>query len=228
MVSTGIPELDKLLSDGAGYPNRSTVLVVGPAGIGKEALGYWFTYAGTQANDFCVYITNLSVDEVLEDQKGFGIRNGHASQSPLWMASEGGQIRCDINDLAGLSSGIKKLLRENARKRIRIVTDVLSPLLMLNPAETVYRFLTQLFTDLKQFDAVFLATLEDEMHQSQTVAAMEQKFDGVIELKLYEKGMKVVPLLRVRKMRGVPPRPDYFHFTFVDGKMVIEEYGKRG
>lgn len=226
MVSTGLLELDKLLSNGIGYPSKSAILVVGPAGIGKEALGYWFTYAGAQVDDFCMYITNLSVDEVLEDERGFGIRNGKSSRAPLWIASDGGQLHCDISDLAGLSSTIKKLVRDNSNKRIRIVTDILSPLLMLNPPETVYRFLTQLFADLKQFDAVLLATLEDEMHQLQTVAAMEQKFDGVIELKLYEVGLKVVPLFRVRKMRGVPPHPDYFHFSFVEGKMVIQEYAK--
>jgi len=224
MVSTGITELDKLLS-GAGYPNKSTILVVGPVGIGKEALGYWFTYAGSKTNDFCLYITNLSVDEVLEDQKGFGIADGHAD-TPLWMAPEGGQLRCDLNDLAGLSSTVKKLLRDNGGKQVRIVTDVLSPLLMLYPPDTVYRFLSQLFTDLKQFEAVFLATLEDEMHQPQTVAAMEQKFDGVIELKLYEKGMKVIPLFRLRKMRGLPPHPDYFRFSFVNGEMEIRQYAK--
>jgi KaiC/GvpD/RAD55 family RecA-like ATPase len=225
MVSTGIPELDKLLSSG-GYPSKSTILIVGPAGIGKEALGYWFTSRGTQENDFCFYITNLSVSEVLEDQSGFGISDGYSENALLWMASEGGQLKCDINDLTGLSSSIKNVLRENSTKRIRIVTDVLSPLLMLNPPETVYRFLSQLFIDLKQFDAVLLATIEDEMHPPQTVAAMEQKFDGVIELKLYEKGIKVMPLLRVRKMRGIPPNPKYFRFSFLNGKMVIQQYDK--
>ncbi len=142
------------------------------------------------------------------------------------MASEGGQLKCDINDLTELSSTIKRVLRENSNKRIRIVTDVLSPLLMINPPETVYRFLSQLFIDLKHLDVVLLATLEDEMHQAQTVAAMEQKFDGVVELKLYEKGLKVVPLLRIRKMRGLPPNPRYFRFSFVNGQMVIEEYAE--
>jgi KaiC/GvpD/RAD55 family RecA-like ATPase len=226
MVSSGIPDLDKLLYGGLGYPSRSTILVVGPAGIGKEALGYWFTYAGTLTNDFCLYVTNLSVSEVMEDQGGFGIRDSNNVQAPLWMASEGGQLKCDINDLTELSSTIKRVLRENSNKRIRIVTDVLSPLLMINPPETVYRFLSQLFIDLKHLDVVLLATLEDEMHQAQTVAAMEQKFDGVVELKLYEKGLKVVPLLRIRKMRGLPPNPRYFRFSFVNGQMVIEEYAE--
>jgi KaiC/GvpD/RAD55 family RecA-like ATPase len=243
LVSTGFLELDQLLVDTGGYPNRSTILVVGPAGIGKEALGYWFFHAGHEANDFCLYITTLAVEEVLEDQRGFGIRNGwgssgtaaaqqsSSSSSPssssfYWIAQQGGQSKCDLNDLPGLSATIKGLLRENSTRRIRIVTDILSPLLMLYPPETVYKFLSQLFTELKQYDTVFLATLEYEMHQAQAVAAMEQRFDGVIELKLYEKGIRVIPLFRIRKMRGLAPHPDYYRFSFVDGKMEIRKYAK--
>jgi hypothetical protein len=45
--SGGYPELDKLLGR-EGYPDRSAVLTIGPPGIGKEALGYKFTYGSTQ------------------------------------------------------------------------------------------------------------------------------------------------------------------------------------
>jgi KaiC/GvpD/RAD55 family RecA-like ATPase len=38
LTSSGVPSLDRLLG-GEGYPEKSTVLVVGPPGIGKEALG---------------------------------------------------------------------------------------------------------------------------------------------------------------------------------------------
>jgi KaiC/GvpD/RAD55 family RecA-like ATPase len=40
MLSTGLDELDQLLK--GGYPDKSAILVVGPPGIGKEALGYSF------------------------------------------------------------------------------------------------------------------------------------------------------------------------------------------
>ena len=224
MVSSGLSSLDRTLG-GKGYPDKSTILVVGPPGIGKEAVGYWFAASGLASNDFCLYITNLAVKEVLEDEKGFGIAGGGDS-GLVWMAAEGSRLKCDIGDLVRLSAQIKEVLRSNSDKRMRIVTDILSPLLLLNPPETVYKFLTQLFAEMKQYDVVLLATLEDEMHQSQAVAAMEQKFDGVIELKLYDKGMRVVPLFRVRKMRGIPPQPGYYHFSFVEGKMEISEYAK--
>jgi len=59
MVSTGVEGPDHLLKDG--YPDRSAVLVNGPPGVGKEALGYWFTQSGLAQGDFCLYVTRLAV-----------------------------------------------------------------------------------------------------------------------------------------------------------------------
>jgi KaiC/GvpD/RAD55 family RecA-like ATPase len=222
LVSSGIPALDKLLADG--YPDKSSILVVGPPGIGKEALGYWFTQTGLIQGDFCLYVTRLSVREVLQDLKGFGV--DMQQKIPLWLAGEGGQIKYDVNDLAALSFSVKETLRQNAGRRIRIVLDVLSSLLMLNQSETIYRFLNQLLEEVKRYDAVLLATLEEGMHKPEVLAAMEQLFDGVVELRLYEEGLRVLPLLRVRKMRGVPPQPGYFNFSFTRSGMEVTTYAR--
>ena len=222
MVSSGVPALDKLLVDG--YPDKSAVLVVGPPGIGKEALGYWFTQTGLLQGDFCLYVSRLSVREVLQDVKGFGI--SMQDKVPLWFTGEGGQIKYDNSDLAGLSYNIKEVLKRNATRRIRIVADVISPLLMLNQPDTVYKFLVQLLDDVKQYDAVVLATLEEGMHKPEVLAAMQQLFAGVVEMRLYEEGLKVLPLLRVRKMRGVPPQPGYFNFSLTRNGMEISAYAR--
>jgi len=220
LASSGVPALDKLLVDG--YPDKSAILVVGPPGIGKEALGYWFTQTGLVQGDFCFYVTRLSVREVLQDVKGFGI--DMQQKVPLWLSSDGGQIRYDVNDLAGLSFNIKEVLKQNSGRRIRIVVDVLSSLLMLNQPETIYKLLDQLLADAKQYDAVILATLEEGMHKPEVLAAMQQLFDGVVELKLYEEGLRVLPLLRVRKMRGIPPNPVYYNFSFTKNCMEVQQY----
>ena len=217
-----MPALDGLLSDG--YPDKSAVLVVGPPGIGKEALGYWFTHTGLERGDFCLYVTRLSVREVLQDVNGFGIDMQH--KVPLWLASNGGQIKYDVNDLASLSFNIKEVLKKNVDRRIRIVFDVLSSLLMLNQPETIYKFLTQLLAEVKQYDAVVVATLEEGMHKPEVLAAMQQLFDGVLELRLYEEGLRVLPLLRIRKMRGVPPQPGYFNFAFTRTGMEISAFAR--
>jgi circadian clock protein KaiC len=222
LASCGIPALDKLLADG--YPDKSAVLVVGPPGIGKEALGYWFTQMGLLQGDFCLYVTRLPVREVMQDVKGFGI--DMRQKVPLWMAGDGGQIRYNVNDLASLSYNIKDILKQNADRRIRVVLDVLSSLLMLNQPETIYKFFDQLLADAKQYDAVVLATLEEGMHRPEVLAAMEQLFDGVVELRLYEEGLRVLPLLRIRKMRGLPPQPGYYNFSFTKGGMELTAHVK--
>ncbi len=214
MVSTGLGELDQIL--GTGYPDRSAILIVGPPGIGKEALGYWFTRVGLAQTDSCLYVTLLAVSEVLEDLRAFHM---DGPSQPEWLASEGSRVTCNVNDLVGLSFSIKQTLQKYGDKRARIVTDVLSTLLVLNPLETIYRFLSQLLAEVKRYNAVLLATLEDGMHQSNVLAAMEQMFDGVMELRYFEEGLRIVPLLRIRKMRGVLLTPGYFRFSFTNGKM---------
>lgn len=221
MASTGLSALDNLLGSD-GYPDRSTVLVVGPPGIGKEALGYWFTYSGLMQNDFCLYNTRLSAKEVVQDTKAFNV--DFSQRVPFWFSSSGGQLKFDVSDLAGLSFNIKDILNKNSDRRIRAITDVLSSLLMLNPPETVYKFLTQLFADVKQYDSVLLATLEEGMHPPNVLAAMQQLFDGVIELRLYEEGLRVLPLLRIRKMRGIPPQTGYYNFVFSKTGMEVNAY----
>jgi KaiC/GvpD/RAD55 family RecA-like ATPase len=218
-----VPSLDHLLGED-GYPDKSSILVVGPPGIGKEALGYWFAQTGLVQGDFCLYVTRLSVREVLQDVKGFGV--DLQQRVPFWIASDGGQIKYDVNDLASISFNLKEVMRQNATRRIRVVVDVLSSLLMLNQPETIYKFLSQLLEEAKRYDAVVVATLEEGMHKPEVLVAMQQLFDGVVELKLYEEGLKVIPLLRIRKMRGVPPQPGYYGFTFSKTGMELRTYGK--
>ena len=160
-----------------GFPDKSTILVVGPPGIGKQTLGYWFTRTGLIQGDFCLYVTWLSVREVLQDVKGFNIDT--QQKVPLWLSSEGGQIKYDVSDLANLSYNLKETLKPNANRRIRIVADVLSSLLMLNQPDTIYKFLSQLLEKVKRYDSVLLATLEEGMHKPEVLGAMQQLFEGL-------------------------------------------------
>jgi KaiC/GvpD/RAD55 family RecA-like ATPase len=80
--------------------------------------------------------------------------------------------------------------------------------------------------EVKRYDAVILATLKEGMHKPEVLIAMQQLFDGVVELRLYEEGLRVLPLLRIRKMSGVPPQPGYFNFAFSRTGMEISAFGR--
>jgi KaiC/GvpD/RAD55 family RecA-like ATPase len=146
--------------------------------------------------------------------KGVGIGT---ERVPEWIASSGSQVRCDLRDSTGLSFNIKEAVHGNRRRRVRVTTDVLSPLLVLNPLESMYSWWSQLIADLKQQDCVLFALAEEGMHPPNMLTTMEQLFDGVIEMKLYESGLAITPLLRVKKMLGLPPLHGYYRFS-VSGK----------
>lgn len=211
MVSSGFPSLDRIVG-GEGYPSTSAILLTGPPGIGKEALLYRFVGMGSAAGDFCFYVTKRSVREVQRDAKAFGFGEGLGVSR--WMANSGGDLQFNVDDLVKVSHDIKETLKENGSRRFRIVIDALSSMLMLNPAETIYRFLAQLFAEIKQYDAVLLVTLEEGMHPPQVLAAMQELFDGVIEMRLFEEGMKILPILRIRKMIGLAMSPQYYDFSY--------------
>ncbi len=223
MASSGFPSLDKILGHD-GYPDRSAILAVGPPGIGKEALGYRFTYSGLAENEFCVYATTLSVRDVLQDIQAFGIDT--SQKVPLWYSGAGGQIPYSVNDLASLSFNVKEVLKKNSTRRCRVVIDSFSPLLMLHPPDTVYKFLGQLINEAKNYDATIFGTLEEGMHTPQVLAAMQLLFDGVIELRFYEEGLRLLPLMRIKKMRGAPPEAGYYRFSISRSGMEISAYAK--
>ncbi|HXQ92007.1 MAG TPA: hypothetical protein VN739_03310, partial [Nitrososphaerales archaeon] len=142
----------------------------------------------------------------------FGIEE--FGSSLVWMAREGGDINLDIRDFDSLASNIKKVLLDNNNRKIRIVLDSLSSSLMLNDIETTYKFTDLLIDDVKKHEAILLATFEDGMHHPTALAAMQQLFDGAIELSLHRFGYRILPLLRVVKMRGIKVDPIYFKIAF--------------
>lgn len=217
LVSTGVSSLDQILG-GDGYPDKSSVLVLGQSGLGKQAMGYWFMSSGLKQGDYCLYVTHKPVTDVLRDMKGFGTVG---LVQPEWIATSGSPLKCDLKDATSISYNIKQALQRNSGRRIRVVTDVLSPLLVLNPSETMFSYWSQLVEEVKRYDAVILALGDEEMHTPALVASMEHLFDGVIELKLFEEGLSVTPVLRVKQMLGLVPQHGWFRFSISHGMMEL-------
>jgi circadian clock protein KaiC len=219
LVSTGVTSLDAILGND-GYPDRSSILVIGPPGIGKEVLGYWFVRSGLVQGDYVLYTTHRPVSDVLRDMKGVGIG---VERVPEWISSAGSPVKCDLKDATSISFNVKEAVHRNKDRRVRVATDVLSPLLVLNPVESMYSYWSQLLSDLKQQDSVVFALAEDGMHPPNTLTTMEQLFDGVIEMRLYEEGLAITPLFRVKKMLGLPPLHGYFRFSVtITGMEVVQ------
>ena len=85
----------------------------------------------------------------------------------------------------------------------------------------MYNYWSQLLSDIKQQDSITFALVEEGMHLPNVLTTMEQIFDGVIEMRLYEEGLSITPLLRIRKMLGLPPLHGYFRFTISNTGMEV-------
>jgi serine/threonine-protein kinase len=195
MASSGIKELDQLL--GGGYPVPSAILFEGPIDSTKERILYDFISSAT-ASECCVFVTRSGVAEVIKDAKGVGL---DVSKDVVWVAGEGGKARSDLENLAALSHSLKDILSGNKERRLRIAFDIISPMLMTNTSENVYRFVDQFISEIKKYDAVMLATVDDRMHTTQVVASIEHTFDGVITVEPAP-GSGAPPSLRIKRMRG--------------------------
>ncbi len=195
MFSSGFRELDSLLG---GYAEKSTVLVTGPVNVGKDILAYRFLQSGIHEGDSCLYVTRQLVTDILRDAyaQGIDIR----SASVTWIAAAGADRKFVSNDLAKLSFSVKEFLKENSAKSVRILLDSLSSLLLTNSSDSVYRFLVQLFSEVKLYDACVLALVEEDMHSPNVIASMEQIFDGVLNV---NHGDDDSSIIEVRKMTGV-------------------------
>lgn len=196
MVSTGVPALDRLLS--GGYPERSAILIEGPSSNEKERLAYHFIQAGLDVGDFCLFVTRLTPSDVMIDAKALGV---DLNRGTFWMCPEKGDRSFVPGDLASVSFGIKSILKEQGDRRARVLFDLTSQLLMSNSTESVYRFTEQLLTDLRKYDASVLATVQEDMHQSQVIASLELLFDGVLGVRRIADNAEV----KVKKMRGIKP-----------------------
>jgi adenylate cyclase len=196
LASSGLFALDRLL--GGGYPERSAILIEGPPGNEREALIYKFLQTGLVHGLFCIYVTRLPPSEVVHDAKAFNV--DLTTTSPFWISPEGGNKGYNPTDLAEISFGVKEVLGEHQNTSLRIAFDCTSQLLMLHPVDSVYRFLSQLLSEVKKHDAVALATVQEGMHQPQVLSSMELLFDGVVAVRRTEEGELEV---HVKKMRGV-------------------------
>ena len=84
-----------------------------------------------------------------------------------------------------LSIAISEFSREFIRKKLGyiIIFDSLSTLLIYSNAEAIARFLQILIAKIKNFNGNVLFTLEEGMHDQQTIITIEHLIDSIIEIR---------------------------------------------
>ena len=223
-VPTGILGVDKILAE-KGIPKGHTILVSGGPGSGKTTFAIQFLYAGaTQHNEGGVYVT---LDEEpgdirknmlkygwdlkrLEDEKKLVFIN----VSPVRVTpSETGLIQIGMKEfrLIKLLEAIKRGVKEVNAKRVVVDPITIFTLQYPNEVERIYA-MRDLLRDLRQTGCTNLMISElrgtgwEREHQFE-----EYLTQGVILLRTFLKGSRLVRVFQAEKMRGLAidnqPRP---------------------
>jgi KaiC/GvpD/RAD55 family RecA-like ATPase len=224
-VPTGIPGVDKILA-GEGIPRGHTILVCGGPGSGKTTFAIQFLYVGaTQHNEPGVYVTleeepsdiraNMSAYgwdlKRLEEEKKLMFIN----VSPVRVApsESGGLIQIGMKEfrLIKLLEAIKQGVREVDAKRVVVDPVTIFTLQYPDEVERIYA-MRDLIRDLRQTGCTNLLISElrgtgwDREHQFEEYLAQ-----GVVLLRTFLKGSRLVRVFQVEKMRGLAmdnqPRP---------------------
>jgi KaiC/GvpD/RAD55 family RecA-like ATPase len=219
-IKLGTDFIDKLLQ--GGLPRKSIILVEGTSGIGQSVLLYQFLNEGVKNKEKCIYVfSGHMIEEILDE---FDSYNLNIKENDIeWIDASGAEekaIQCDLSELYTVSSAIKKAIEKKGKNQVRLGMDIISPALMSNNPSEVYKFLSSLINDLKKNDVPSILVIEDAMHDPQVVASIEQLCDGVIEMKAIEKDLEIETVMKIKKMRNIPPFQKYFKYRVTEEGII--------
>ncbi len=192
-LKTGIPGFDKLI--GGGFPERSSILLVGPPGCGKSILAQRFIYEGLKEKQPAIYITlDTSPEDIVDNMNHFGwnVEGKKDLQFIDAYSWRVGKVQkkyavsnlSNVNELnIALSELIKKL---NTSELKRSIFDSVSTLLLYADPSLVVKLIPILIAKTKKAGYTQLLVLEEGVHDQKTVNTLNYLTDGVIKFKMDE------------------------------------------
>lgn len=216
----GLKELDESIG---GVEGGASILLIGPPMCGKEILMNAILSAGISSGESVILAENrIPAHTVLHsisptDTARIGVIDC-ITRSLGYNVTDTQAIRYASGpvDLTGVSVRISQLAEEFSRKDmrdIRFCIDSLSTVLMYSDLETVFRFM-HLFTGRVHMSKTLgLCMVDEDMHDTRTIATLKQLFKGMIEVKSQD-GRNFFRAV------GLTPRPTPWFEYEIDGGAV--------
>ncbi len=199
---SGIKHLDALI--GGGFPKDSTILLIGPPGVGKSIFCEQVLNRGVEAKEKCIFVTfDTRPEAVRESMKHFGWRtNGDLTFLDCfsWRIGSGCNSMYAIDglsDLNQLNMVFTDLLRDMGKSDKRLVADSISTLFLYSDPRMVPLFLHDFIAKSNSTDSTVFLTLEEGVHDSKIVSTLNFLTDGLIEMRFEEDKR----YLRISKMK---------------------------
>jgi KaiC/GvpD/RAD55 family RecA-like ATPase len=201
-----------------GLPESTSTLLYGPPGSWKHILCLQFIAEGLQSGDHGIMvISNESVDDARESLSEVGVNFSQLSDNQKhclryvdcysWRTIDvpypevlGDVVRTSM-DINHIPMAIATATESFSGDHLRLSVDLLSPLLMSSPPQSVYRLASLIVAKLKESKSTSLFILEEGMHDQQTVSSLQQLLDSVILFRNVEKNGFIGKEICISKMK---------------------------
>jgi KaiC domain protein len=224
-LSTGIPDLDKIIE--GGIPKGFFISLTGEPGSGKTIACIHFIAQGIKDNDKCIYVTTEeSASSIILQAAQFNINFSKAIQENKLIiidALMGGESQWSLKSL-DLESLIDKIIE--AKKalgfgRARLVIDSLSAFWLDKPA-MARKFSYQLKRILYKWEFTIYATSQYAITTSEAFGwGVEHVADGILRFRRVIKASKLHRYIMVEKMRQTQHSPYLYEIDIVNGKGIV-------
>lgn len=220
------------LVEGAMPP--SSLLLIGPSGMGKTVFCKQFLYSGLTNGEACLCVaTSESPVAIEKSMKSFGFdtvpfkETGSFQIVDCYSWKTGGHSSCEYvvtnpGDLAAVSMVIEKAMR--GLSKVRLVFDSITGLTSVCSYNVVYfsKFLQVIVAKIKALDGNAIFVVAPEAHDQQFISYLRQVFDGTLEMKEDESGKEIKRLLRIFSLKGASHKTHWTPFEITDRGISVK------
>jgi circadian clock protein KaiC len=220
-----------------GHMPPSSLLLIGPSGIGKTIFGKQFLYNGLVNGETGIYLsTDESPGRIEESMKSFRFNidtfksNGkfRVVDCYSWRIdkAQGGNAVSNPGDLAKVSAAI-----DNARSGLsgtRLVLDSITGLMTICSHNLTYfsKFLQIIVAKTRATGSNAIFLVSSEAHDQVFMSYLREIFDGTLEMKMdtekSQSGEEIKRLLRLFSLKGAKHKTQWTPFEITNDGIVLK------
>ena len=211
----------------------SSLLLIGPSGVGKTIFCKHFLFNGLLANEPCIYISTSEVPEEIEySMNSFGLNikpyeeknmirivDGCSWKSGKESSSEYA-VPAQQNYLTAVCIKIQKA-QQNLKIR-RFVFDSISEIAAFCEPQSLLNTLQRLTTTIRLDGGKAIFTVAAGAHDEHFMNLLRLTFDGIIEMKFDETNYETKRLLRIFSLKGVMHKTSWTPFEITNKGITIK------